>query len=387
MPWGRMTDTNPHGAMLGQPHLEKHLATDLATASRPGERMIYPASGTKRTSTHTPADSGPIAGTDKVVAVTRWNFLMHPDKKIGMALGILLVGIVGAFFFRNDTDATRHTAPRQLSSADALDEQIRQGDRVPYLPDRTNAPDIVPNVNIAELIEGIADVPDIPLPNPVSIPDPIRIDGAESTGQIVTPAAEVSDGIHGIFHPTVSSASGIGVPSATGAVTGSSAVTGWTIHEVGAGETLSGLASKYLGTHRRYRELFNANREILTSPDALRVGMKLKVPDRKTKPVPAPAADVSPATTSETPRLPRPDTSPVESKSGETLSPGRPAFVRPPGRVPRISANPSRSVGQQPPPGVPHVEGLDSVRNRRRIESKSARRDSLSDDPSGTRSR
>ena len=47
---------------------------------------------------------------------------MHPDKKVGMALGILLVGIVGAFFFRNDTEATEQDDSRKLASAEELDE-------------------------------------------------------------------------------------------------------------------------------------------------------------------------------------------------------------------------------------------------------------------------
>ena len=309
---------------------------------------------------------------------------MHPDKKVGMALGILLVGIVGAFFFRNDVDATRPTAPRQLSSAEVLDEQIRQGVRVPYLPDRASDAETdvtVPRINIAELIEGISE-PGSDVPSePVSIPDPIRIDG---TGTLaVTPDREGSGEVHDILPPAVPSPAEPGGVSANGGSLKTSPATAWTVHEVGTGETLSGLASKYLGTHRRYNELFDFNRDILTSPDALRVGMKLRIPNQKKNPVPAPKAAAAPASPSE---LTRPGNTPAEVEPDEPRTPARPQFVRPNGNVPRISANPSRSLGQLPPPGVPHVEGLDTAYNRRHTDSKSARRDKLSDGSSETRS-
>ena len=44
------------------------------------------------------------------------------------------------------------------------------------------------------------------------------------------------------------------------------------------GDTLSGIAERELGSHRRYREIFEANRDVLRSPDAIRVGMTLRLP-------------------------------------------------------------------------------------------------------------
>ena len=313
---------------------------------------------------------------------------MHPDKKVGMALGILLVGIVGAFFFRNDTDSTGRNEPRRLSSADALDEQIRQGNQVPYLPDRTDVSqtlDADSTINIAELIEGIPDVSHVVETDPVPIPEPIRIDGTGTLSGIAAPVPAPSGTLHNGVRPEIPAKPE--VLSATGEAAEPSTVSAQTIHEVGAGETLSGLASKYLGTHRRYRELFEANRDILTSPDALRVGMKLIIPGRNTKPVPAPAALLSRPPTPELPTVTRPGIPPVEPENGEPLPSPRPKFVRPNSNVPRISGNPSRSLGQQPPPDVPRVEGLDSVLSRRHSASQSARRDNLSDESSGTRSR
>lgn len=49
-------------------------------------------------------------------------------------------------------------------------------------------------------------------------------------------------------------------------------------HRVEDGETLSGLARRYLGSADRYGELFAANRHLLADPNHLRAGMELLIP-------------------------------------------------------------------------------------------------------------
>ncbi len=49
-------------------------------------------------------------------------------------------------------------------------------------------------------------------------------------------------------------------------------------HTVKRGESLSELALTYLGDGERYMDIFNANRDQLSTPDALKLGMKLKIP-------------------------------------------------------------------------------------------------------------
>ncbi len=51
-------------------------------------------------------------------------------------------------------------------------------------------------------------------------------------------------------------------------------------HTVAAGDNLGALAQRYLGTVRRSEELFQANRDVLASPDALVVGQVLRIPPR-----------------------------------------------------------------------------------------------------------
>ena len=305
---------------------------------------------------------------------------MHPDKKVGMALGILLVGIVGAFFFRNDTEGTEQDDNRKLASAEELDERIRTGTQVPYLPNRDedSQSDLldVPGVNIAELIEEIpnVDLPETGSEEPVVIPEPIRIGKPGPAHDLVSPIPSPGSKRHG-----AEAAKGPGIlapipkPDQPNPASKATAQ----IHEVIAGETLSGIASKYLGTHRRYQELFEANRDLLKSPNAIRVGMKLKIPPPAVDsgvPVPPESRPLSGPVESPTVKVPETSTPKAPAVAPERKETAKPQFVRPSGVVPRISSKPGRSLGQRPPPGLPRVEGLDTVAARRRTPVKAALR-------------
>ena len=67
-------------------------------------------------------------------------------------------------------------------------------------------------------------------------------------------------------------------PVAAAAAIAIGATGGETIHEVVSGDTLSGLAKKYLGNGNKYMEIFNANKDQLTDPDKIKVGQKLRIP-------------------------------------------------------------------------------------------------------------
>jgi len=49
-------------------------------------------------------------------------------------------------------------------------------------------------------------------------------------------------------------------------------------YEVKPGDTLGGIAAAELGTAKRYEEIFEANKDVLASPTAIEVGMRLKIP-------------------------------------------------------------------------------------------------------------
>ena len=52
------------------------------------------------------------------------------------------------------------------------------------------------------------------------------------------------------------------------------------VHKVVDGDTLASLAQRYLGQADRAREIFEANRDVLPSPEALPIGAVLRIPPR-----------------------------------------------------------------------------------------------------------
>jgi len=51
-------------------------------------------------------------------------------------------------------------------------------------------------------------------------------------------------------------------------------------HRIADGDTLEGLAQRYLGSANRAGEIYEANREVLSHPDILPIGAELKIPLR-----------------------------------------------------------------------------------------------------------
>jgi phage tail protein X len=77
------------------------------------------------------------------------------------------------------------------------------------------------------------------------------------------------------------------------------------------GDKLPALAKRYLGSADRFREIYEANRAVLNSPDLLPIGVELVIPPRE----PAPADRTAPPAS--TPG-PQPTLVPVESLPDES---------------------------------------------------------------------
>ena len=56
-----------------------------------------------------------------------------------------------------------------------------------------------------------------------------------------------------------------------------------TTYTVVAGDTLSGIAKRFLGNANDYMEIFNANKDQLTDPDKIKPGQVLKIPQHAKK--------------------------------------------------------------------------------------------------------
>jgi len=291
---------------------------------------------------------------------------MHPDKKVGLSLGILLIGVTAAFFFRNDVPVD-HVQALELTDPESLDEQIRRKAQTPYLPDRPEAtgPSETPVVRDALVTDVMPQSPMLTESIPGSaIPDPIRPHGETPAGRIAP-----------IPHPSVNSdeidqaLTQAEARRQENSESGKSR-SGPVIHVVMPKDTLSGLAQKYLGSFRRYREIFEANRDQLDSPDDIREGMKLRIPTGKT-PVTTQRDPAEPVTTAERPvAVPEP----ASETPSDDAEPPRPSFVRPSGnqRLPgrRTSQKSDRSLSQEPPPGLPVVDSFDPDKYRARIASR-----------------
>jgi nucleoid-associated protein YgaU len=67
-----------------------------------------------------------------------------------------------------------------------------------------------------------------------------------------------------------------GAPAKTAA---EAAKAGEKVHVVEKGDTLGAIAKKYYGKAGAYMKIFEANKDILTDPDKIKPGQKLRIPD------------------------------------------------------------------------------------------------------------
>ena len=174
-----------------------------------------------------------------------------PVIKLALALTILVGGVLAAIAFRPATNAhstapswaeltvlrNRRAAGQSRDTDDALD-----GDAVSLRP-KSNASAAAPAVELG------------PLDNPPPVPE-------------LSPKYP-GDG--------PSSASGFGMPLAL-PPEGKPQGRGPRLHKIVDGDTLAGLAAKYLGSANRATEIFAANRDVLNDPNLLPIGTELKIP-------------------------------------------------------------------------------------------------------------
>lgn len=213
---------------------------------------------------------------------------MHRDKKLGLALGILLVGIVSAFFFRNEEELSS-SAP-QLNDPDWVDEAIAESTGpkpYPQSPETVRLADGGRAILTNEPVKGeLARVEpaepysmfdlDTELPVETGTPAPITLNRVEPvddrTNDAPIPWQDPNSGWQ--TRPASSRNGGSSGPSAT-------AGTQDLFYVVKPGDTLSGLATQFLGSSQRYHEIYELNRNQMRSANDLRAGMKIRIPARQ----------------------------------------------------------------------------------------------------------
>jgi len=221
---------------------------------------------------------------------------MHPDKKTGLALGILLIGVTGAFFFRNERPRTE---PR-LQDPQSLDDQIaqQQGPR-PHIDlerpepvaddsspmadhisspvagvgqvDSRSAETAIPHDVSEPALPAVRKMPSDRMAKSTAAPDPIpTVSPRRDNAPIPLPRGNRG------WEVVKSEHSAAAKPNTEAALPSRP----MRRHVVRRGETLSGLAARYLGSSARFEEIYRANRDVLKRPNDLRIGMTIRIPAR-----------------------------------------------------------------------------------------------------------
>ena len=215
---------------------------------------------------------------------------MHTDRKIGFAMGILLIGIVAALFFRNEPLLST-TVPGARREQE-LNERLRERDVAVYLND--NAADEPPEEAQNDQPWTLRDVLQKMNRRNKTAPVPV---GAGSIG--VFPEQEVpipSVGDSGALppllpvepsHPGVVKLPSLPLSTQGGSNDGLRADTPasdfqppevFEEYVVRYGDTLSAIAQRMLGSQKRFIDIYKANQDRMASPDRLEVGKTLRIP-------------------------------------------------------------------------------------------------------------
>jgi len=223
---------------------------------------------------------------------------MHPDIKMGLAVGLALIGLVGAMFYRHEPDHLDEVPP-PLTDQAAIDREIAQSPRTPYLnpiDDLDKGETGKPGTGSASSTAPTASQPGTtgPLADPAD-----DLDAGDRATTVVTnrPAPAEPDPLRAPVRREeipehnrewVASAprAGAGTSPAAGQATGgANAAAGpnkLRRHVVQPGDTLTRIAERYLGSKAYVRDIYQANRDRMRSIDDLPEGATLVIPDAAT---------------------------------------------------------------------------------------------------------
>ncbi|MFK7778394.1 MAG: LysM peptidoglycan-binding domain-containing protein [Gimesia sp.] len=249
---------------------------------------------------------------------------MHQDKKVGLALALLVLGFVGAFCLRQDRNTTVEIP--ELNDPHYLDEQIANKDRTPYLGSH-GTEKLRTQLGSKQELTGVTDnrkwssgsklsAPTIShqtsVPNKtkkgsnadrwgempeflkeIDLPDK-QFSNSELTDSAFEPnqnqfesLSEISDSGPDQFQsnsdnikPEHNNAWEVNPSnrSRENNKPAQSKTAQFRYHTVRSGETLSEISIRYLGSSRKYQEIFKLNRDQLRSPNDIREGMKIRIP-------------------------------------------------------------------------------------------------------------
>lgn len=259
---------------------------------------------------------------------------MHTDRKIGFAMGILLIGIVAALFFRNEPLLSTRVAG--VRREQQLNDRLRERDVAVYLNgtvaeapteqtptdppwtlrdvlqkmDERNKTVPVPVGARSIVGDPVADLPDEELDgyrpkkkrrntsaSSVAVPSPSEpstdlrgiLNGKErsesQTGKFgalppLLPAEPARSDVVKLPSTQITEpdASSDEIPENDDTVSDFQPPEVFEEYVVKYGDTLSGIAQRMLGSQKKFMDIYNANQDRMASPDRLEVGRPLRIP-------------------------------------------------------------------------------------------------------------
>jgi nucleoid-associated protein YgaU len=223
---------------------------------------------------------------------------MQRDVKVGLVLGVLLVGVVAVVFFRRD-DEDRDKFSTLLPAPETVADTARDL----LGPSTTDPYPVAP--------EYLADSWQSPKPpKSTRTPTPQRNKTAEPLGPDDEPETDTTatkrdpSRTAAVLMPPESMASkpsprsklelspALGKAGGTEPATRRGNMFEYTIQE---GDTLSDIATRYLGQASAWAQIQEANRDVIPDPDHIPVGQKIRIPSGQTdeRMTPRPATTIA----------------------------------------------------------------------------------------------
>lgn len=201
---------------------------------------------------------------------------MQRDLKVGLSLGVLVLGVVGALLFRREH--VSDTPAPTLKTARKIDERIAEGPRTPYMTGEVEFDqEDAAKANDArsadqELTDGRRPAHTVPPSWMNDDEDPFQITRTDQGKFDFRHRADLDPTDITPLQPTSAAKTGARTTQAAAQT-----------HVIESGDSLSVLAERYLGSQGRFQEIYEANRDVLTDVNRLPVGATIVIPpDTKT---------------------------------------------------------------------------------------------------------
>ncbi len=188
---------------------------------------------------------------------------MPREQKVGFTILIMIIGFAGAFCFRRQPDGDVALPP--LQDENELNQLIAEYRLRPFLPGIDTKESIESHQELEEYLAMSLRPPKNVSPQDQAVPQPI-VPSAE------VPARKTGD------KPRTEPQKNGRIRTVRANFQNKPSRGQLRTHIVQPGDTLSGIAQKYLGAASRYREIYEANRDVLAGPDQLKLNMKLVIP-------------------------------------------------------------------------------------------------------------